>query len=340
MATRDLENLIDISQTESCLDVAPFAKEETEFARVLPYFLSTYRSEHTRMAYQKSLESFFSFCAENHLPLVRLTDLQRFHINAWQRRLENSHFSLASISAKISAVISFGRFLFEHEWVEKNPGEFIQLPKISKQKGKTEALSEEEIRGILEMLNQDKEKAYSPATNVSDHRAWLYYGIFLTMATVGMRCSEFVNLKKSDVQKTSRHYRLRIRLKGGEDHTPLIPDYLAEFLFSYLTSCRPFCSEEDPLFAIHPRSKDPLRREVVSEIIAKVAKRFGIDRKISAHSLRATVASMLHKNKVPVGEIKDLLGHKSIVTTMMYVRKTNEEEESAALKNPLKKIFE
>ncbi len=70
-------------------------------------------------------------------------------------------------------------------------------------------------------------------------------------------------------------------------------------------------------------------------MISDIAQKCGIQKSVSSHTCRATVASLLHKNAVPVGEIKDLLGHKSILTTMMYVRKTDEEKESAARKNPI-----
>ena len=41
------------------------------------------------------------------------------------------------------------------ELIEKNPAQFLKLPKISKQKGKTEALSEEEIKFIINSLKEE-----------------------------------------------------------------------------------------------------------------------------------------------------------------------------------------
>ncbi|MES2613828.1 MAG: hypothetical protein V4591_00260, partial [Bdellovibrionota bacterium] len=104
----------------------------------------------------------------------------------------------------------------ENEWIEKNPGEFIKLPKISKQKGKTQALSEDEIKGILESLKNDFLNADKPSYKKEHYRAWLVYGVFLTMATVGMRSSELVNLKISDFAQSGSFYRLHLNLKGGE----------------------------------------------------------------------------------------------------------------------------
>ncbi|MES2613829.1 MAG: site-specific integrase, partial [Bdellovibrionota bacterium] len=115
----------------------------------------------------------------------------------------------------------------------------------------------------------------------------------------------------------------------------LIPSYLSDFLLKYIKNLRGFSIANSPIFTLEYNSNEKIKREYLSKIITNTAKKYGIERKISAHSLRATTASLLHKNNIPVGEIKDLLGHKSIMTTMMYVRKTDEEKESAALKNPL-----
>lgn len=311
-------------------------EKENQFLKVLPLFLASYPSPHTREVYKLAIDEFLNFWQEKELPLYTFTQLQRFHIDAWQRSMESSSkLSPASICTKVSAVISLTRFLTENGWIEKNPGEFIKLPKISKQKGKTQALSQEEVKMLLENLKSEFLKAKEPGYNRDDYKAWLHYGIFLTMTTVGMRCSEFVNLKISHFSKSGTYYRLHLNLKGGEEHSPLIPEYLSEFILLFIKRCRSFSKSNDPLFPLETPGNKKMKREYLSKLITKIAKNYGIEKKISAHSLRATVASLLHKSNIPVGEIKDLLGHKSIMTTMMYVRKTDEENESAALKNPL-----
>lgn len=310
--------------------------KENQILKILPLFLATYASSHTRSAYSRAMHEFLDFWQQKGVVIENFQQLQRFHFDAWQRFMEShTKLSPASISTKLSALLSFTRFLAENEWIEKNPGEFIKLPKISKQKGKTQALSEDEIKMILEKLHKNYLNAQKPSYKKEDYRAWLHYGIFLTMSIVGMRCSEFINLKICDFEHSGNYYRLHMNLKGGERHSPLIPEILSAFLLEFIKKCRSFAKLNDPLFTLEPSSKEKIQREYLSRLISTIAKNYGIERKISAHSLRATVASLLHKNKVPVGEIKDLLGHKSILTTMMYVRKTDEENESAALKSPL-----
>ena len=300
-------------------------QNDNQFIKVLPLFLASYPSPHTREVYKKAVHEFLDFWQEKEIFLATFQELQRFHLDGWQRALESTtKLSPASISTKVSAIISLSRFLMENGWIEKNPGEFVKLPKISKQKGKTQALSQNEITLILENLRDSCTKATRPSYVKKDYQAWFRYGVFLTMATVGMRCSEFVNLKISDFEKKGNYYRLHLNLKGGEEHSPLIPTYLSDFILQFIKKCRNFAKPTDPLFPLSPQSNEKIKREYLSKIITKVAKDHGVEQKISAHSLRATVASLLHKSNTPVGEIKDLLGHKSIMTTMMYVRKTDE----------------
>ena len=314
---------------------------ENEFVKILPFFFASYPSPNTRQTYQKAIEEFFNHWHLKGIPLFQLKELQRFHLETWQRTLESSgRYTPSSICAKMSALVSLCRFLVENEWIEKNPAAFVKLPRVSKLKGKTQALSQNEIVFLLEKLQGNYLNSPHPSYKKEHYDAWLTYGIFLTLATIGMRCSELVQLKISDFKQTGVFYRLHLRLKGGEDHAPLIPHYLSEFILSYLKNCRSFSQEHHPLFSLEKSQNEPIGREYLSKLITKTGEKHGLQTKISAHSLRATVASLLHKNNVPVGEIQDLLGHKSILTTMMYVRKTDEENESAALKNPLGKILE
>jgi len=191
------------------------------------------------------------------------------------------------------------------------------------------------LQKVICNLKIKYQMATQPEKNKKDREAWLKFCIFMTFCTIGMRVSELVALKLTDLKTNVPNPRIKIILKGGKIHEPLIPTELSSLLELYLKRCRRYAGSNDPLFALHCYSKRPLSREYVARMISKIAKENGIAREISPHSCRATVASVLHKNNVPIGEIQELLGHRSISTTMLYIRKTNELEESAAMKNPI-----
>ena len=67
-------------------------------------------------------------------------------------------------------------------------------------------------------------------------------------------------------------------------------------------------------------------------MVIESAKKAGIEKKVSTHSCRATLATLLHNQGTPIGQIQTLLNHKDITTTSIYIKKANEIEESAAMK--------
>ena len=297
-------------------------------------FLLKFSSRHTRESYERSFETFISYWESVSHPVFEVADIQRSHLDIWNRVLEGK-YPPASVAAKLAPILSFLRFCHENNWVAQNVGDRVYLPRINRSKGKTDAFSEAELKIILTKLRADFEIAHEPYLEAVHARAWLRYVIFLTMTTVGMRVSEVVNLKIEDFSVTGEFPRLRMVLKGGEEHSPLIPDELCELLKDYCLRFRNWAKKDEPLFVLSPRSTKILNREFITRMMADIASECGLNKRVSSHTCRATVASLLHKNSVPVGEIKELLGHKSLLTTMMYVRKTDEEKESAARKNPI-----
>lgn len=326
------------NQKSEGIDILTSQRFDSPILQKFKLFLLKFSSKNTREAYERSFEAFLEYWQGVCHPVFEVVEIQRSHLDIWNRVLE-AKYPPATVAAKLSTVLSFLRFCHENGWTDENIGERVHLPRINRSKGKTEAFSESELKIILGKLRADFEKAHEPYIEPTHARAWVRYVVFLTMVTVGMRVSEVVNLKIADFDTTGEFPRLRMVLKGGEEHTPLIPDELAEILKAYCTRFHKWGKRDDPLFVLSPKSNKPLNREYVTRMISEIAEECGISKSVSSHSCRATVASLLHKSAVPVGEIKELLGHKSLLTTMMYVRKTDEEKESAARKNPIFKMI-
>jgi integrase/recombinase XerD len=308
-----------------------FEKSPPEIALKQVRFLASFLSENTRQNYARHLRDFFSFCFEKGVSFLHLEEIQRDHVDAYKRYLMGK-YPPSSVCAKLSPLLSFLKFSFQEGWVDRNVGAAIRLPKVQKSKGKTEALSEAEIGHILESLEASYKQASNPLKVKDDYKAWLRFIVFSTLSHVGMRATELCSLKIKDFDLSGKHPRLHLKIKGGEIHAPLISDELATLLKTYIVTLRPMSKKEDFLFALTPFSKKPLSRDYLARMVTAIAREHGIDKDISPHSCRATVASHLHRNGVPLSEIQDLLGHKSMMTTMMYIRKTDEEKESAARK--------
>lgn len=312
-------------------------KYPPEIAFKIAQFLGSYVSENTIKNYARHLAAFFEFCREKNQTICNLAEIHRDHLDAYKRHLVGKSPSV-TVCAKLVPVLSFLKFCHQEGWTEKNVGSAIRLPKVQKNKGKTEALSEEEVGTILESLESSYLSATEPLKQKDHYRAWLRYAVFSTLSHVGMRATELCSLKIKDLDLSGKFPRLYLKIKGGEIHAPLISDELASLLKKYLNKLRFLAKPEDPLFSLSPYSKKPLSRDYLARLVTSIAREQGITKEISPHSCRATVASHLHRNGVPLAEIQDLLGHKSMTTTMMYIRKTDEEKESAGRKVNFNKV--
>lgn len=295
-------------------------------------FLGSYVSENTRGTYERALNAFLSFFREQGIVIESLKDVLKIHVDMFKQHLLKRYAHCpASAYVKLASVLSLLKFAHEQGWTPINVGTSVRLPRVQRNKGKTEALSEEDLQSILFHLKL----AFSLAKNLRDpsqRKDWLYYVVFVTFCELGMRATELVNLKIKDLNLSGKLPRLHLKLKGGELHSPLISDDLSLLLQKYIANLRIGANANDPLFTLQPYSKKPLTRQYLAQMISHIAKAHGIEKKITPHSLRATTASLLHKRNVPIGEIQDLLGHKSILTTMMYVRMSEEETQSAGRK--------
>ena len=265
-------------------------KNTSPLLKSIHLFLLKFSSKHTQKTYKRALFDFLSFWQAHHKPLYEVEKILRHHIDVFQRHLE-AKYPPNTVAAKLSALLSFLNFAFENEWITKNVGANIKLPKISKTKGKTEAFSEEELTIILQKLKADFENALEP-TFLREHKtAWLRYVLFVTLCTVGMRASELVNLRICDFETLGQFPRLNLILKGGQENSILIPEELAALLKEYLMRLRKWARPEAPFFTTDPYFQKPLARESVSRMIAQIAKECGIAKNVSSHTCNGALSS-------------------------------------------------
>jgi len=208
-----------------------------------------------------------------------------------ERKLSNS-----SLGRKIAAIKVFYSFLYEMEYIDRNPTLKLETPK--KEERIPETLTEEEVR---EMLN------YAKGRNKL---------LIMMFAYTGARLSEIVNLTWKDInfkEKTVKFYG-----KGKKERiVPLHPE-LAEMLLELrheLGTTR--------IFNISKRR--------IQQIIAKISD-FSIGKKIHPHQLRHTFATILLKKGVDLRTIQELLGHAKLDTTQIYMHVSNKQKQEAIKK--------
>lgn len=324
-------------------------KEDDSLYSVIPHFLLRFLSIHTRKNYLKDLKNFFSFLKTAQGKIIHhLSEVHEQDVGLWKTYLVEQGLSPASVRRKLHTLSSLFAFAIRRNFVQENPVVFVQKPRLSAQKGAV-ILNEEQVQKIFDHLKASFSKATDGKTfqdlislnpvefplTLEAKTLLLWYSVLGLLFSVGLRVQELCSLRMTDVIGHQDYGKIQIlQAKGGVLHTPVISKSVLEMLHTYQRWSRFAASFEEPLFVATrlTHTCQPLSPRAVYDMVSKSAQRAGLDVVLSPHSCRATLATLLHKKKVPIKDIQNLLNHKDIQTTSVYIRKLEEVEESASLK--------
>lgn len=203
----------------------------------------------------------------------------------------------------LSGVRTFFRFLVIDGVISDDPTELLESPDIGEHL--PEVLSTEEV----DMMER--------AIDLSKWEGQRNKAIIETLFSCGLRVSELVTLRFSDIFAKERY--LRIVGKGGKERlVPISQQALHEIeLWLYdrnLMTIKP--GEEEYLFL--NRRGAHLTRTMILIMIKRTAAEAGISKTVSPHTLRHSFATALLKGGADLRAIQEMLGHEDIGTTQIY----------------------
>lgn len=158
-------------------------------------------------------------------------------------------------------------------------------------------LSESEIRRLLEAATDLKEEA-----------------ILMTLYSSGLRLGELIRLEVKDIDSDKMQIRVH-QGKGAKDRNVVLSQTLVEVLRRYYLRYRP----QSWLFYGQTKQQ-PIPERAVQRMVNRIGERAGLRERVTAHCLRHTFATHLLERGTEVPYIQQLLGHKSIQTTLLYTR--------------------
>ena len=213
---------------------------------------------------------------------------------------------------KLAAIKSFFNYLVENDGLEVNPAASIRSPRIPEKE--PEYLTDEEaIRLLTTIARQAK-----PRLRKRD------MAIVVLFLHTGLRVSELAKLELINVDL--ERGQIKITRKGGKEQYLHLNGEAVSTLARYLAK-RP-----QPLngrFFVGTNGGN-LDRGYIYGIVRKYLRLAGIDKgKRGPHILRHTFCTRLHLKGVGPFTIKDLAGHKSLNTTMRYIKIENKEQAEA-----------
>ena len=258
-------------------------------------------SENSVMAYERDLKKLRDYCTMRGIDPLQASfdDLQAFVFDSF-KQITNARTQ----SRILSGVHSFYRFLVYTHKIEADPSELLEMPKLNQYL--PEVLTVEEINALVD------------AIDVSTAEGQRNRAIIEMLYGSGLRVSELVNLKLSDMYLDDGF--MRVLGKGSKQRLVPISDESKKQFLLWMECRRASVIEQDGQgdYAFLNRRGHQLTRVMIFTIIKRLCAAAGIQKSISPHTLRHSFATHLLQNGADLRIIQQLLGHEDITTTEIY----------------------
>lgn len=235
------------------------------------------------------------------------------------RKWEPATFRTHYFSLKV-----FFEWCKRQEYIEKNPMIEMELPKLEKKLPKS--LTKQEAIRILEVSKNLKYKFR--------FQRYRNYAVFATFIFTGLRKSELLNLKFTDVDIENMTIFVR-QGKGAKDRIVPFSQTLKDIYLEYLKE-RNAIKSNCINFFISMTNNKPFCNEGLREIKRRIQKVSKI--KFNIHALRHTFATLMLEGGCDIYSLSKMMGHSDIKTTTIYLSASPQHLREEVIKHPLNKL--
>ena len=257
-------------------------------------------AKNTYLSYNYNLQEFLKFIGSKNILFMQTDEIRDF--------LYQDAFTARTRAHYLTVINSFYNYLLDNKYIDKSPTQTIKLPKLEKKL--PEYLTIEEVDRILN-INPTKPIDYR---NIA---------MLETIYATGMRASELVNLKISNIDFND--CIIRVFGKGSKERIVPINDASKNALEVYIRDYRNFLlKSKTSEYVFINNFGGSISRQGFFKIIKKVCNENGINKCVSPHTLRHSFATHLLNNGADLRVIQELLGHSNLTTTQIYSHLANE----------------
>ena len=276
--------------------------------RFWEFFTATIRNPHTRRAYFHAVTRFSAWCQGRELELAQVGPLQ---VAAYVEELGKSH-SRPSVKQHLAALRMLFDWLVTGGILSMNPAAAVRGPKHSVKRGKTPALSAEEMKQLLVSIDTLTLKG------LRDRALLALMGY--TFARVGAA----LTLQVADYYVQGRRGWIRLQEKGGKINEMPCHHLLEKYLDEWLAASG---LANDPMAPLFPGFRNgrltnyPLAQSNVHQMVRRRVAEAGIRTLVGCHSFRATGITTYLQNGGRLEIAQQMAGHESSRTTGLYDRR-------------------
>jgi len=236
-------------------------------------------SKHTILQYKTTLERFYHQIGDKFVNDITLSEITKF-LNAYNYMKPKSVLNLHI------ALSAFWSWLQRQGYVEENI--IHRIPRPKPQQVAINPFTESEIKLLFSALGRKAER----------NRA-----ILLLLLDTGIRASELINLKKSDIDLKTKH--IRIWGKGNKERIIPISAKTASALFKII-------SQSDTEYPLG------ITRTRLTHLLNCIGARAGVAN-VHPHRFRHTFAVLYLRNGGDVFSLQSILGHSSMEMVKKYL---------------------
>lgn len=267
-------------------------------------------TDQSKACIRQAQRDFLRWASRRGTPDLRLLgkkDLVSYHafLAAQNSKRTGEALSASTINNRFRAVCLLFSCIYRAGLIAENPTHSLSLSLPCSHAWKRRPLTRDEITRFLENIDTTSEQGLKDRT------------LFELIYSSGLRVAEVAALKIGDLDFERR--LMVVRGKFDRDRMVPFSEVAHDFLIRFL---RDRIEHPDTwLFQGFrgARKRVHLMPNSVSERFRKLLRRFGMDKpEISTHSIRHSTATHLLENGASIRHVQELLGHRSIESTVRY----------------------
>ena len=256
-------------------------------------------SDNTYKSYSDNLKKFNEYFKDKNILSLDANEIRDFLYQDDIHARTRAHY--------LTVINSFYNYLLSNDIIKEVPTQTIKLPRLDKKL--PEYLTIEEIDKLFNIV----------PTKPIDYRN---IAMLETIYATGMRVSELVNLKVSDIDFNED--LIRVMGKGSKERIVPINETSENALKIYINEHRNYLLKtNDSEYVFINNFGKKISRVGFFKIIKALCKENGIDKNVSPHTLRHSFATHLLNNGADLRIIQELLGHSNLTTTQIYSHLSN-----------------
>jgi len=264
-------------------------------------------SKQTISSYSRDLTRYLDFLKASGIEKISETDTSIILKHLID--LKNNTLSSRSRARHLTTLRGFYRYLCQEKILPYDPARLIDLPRSGLK--------------LPEVLSTDEVEALLSAPDIKDPRGLRDGAMLELLYAAGLRVSELIQVKVIDTNLNAGY--VRVLGKGSKERIVPIGQHARDKIHHYMNSARPILLKQivSPWLFV-ARAGKPMTRQGFWKRLKQYARKAGIYRKITPHSLRHSFASHLLEGGADLRSVQIMLGHVDIATTQIYTHVARE----------------